>query len=199
MLKFGLTGGTGTGKSTVAEVLKKQGVPIVDADSLARQAVQAGSACLHSIAHEFGPAYLDLAGCLDRKRMGALVFSDDGARHRLNEIVHPEVKRLAAARFAELEEGGYVLSGYDVPLLFDEGLTGYFPVVVVWASDEARIRRLMLRDRLTRTEVEKRMASQMPMEEKLRRADFVVRNDGSEEDLKTQINDLVFWLRTIIS
>src|SRR3954471_3696068 len=116
---FGLTGGIGSGKSTVSALLRERGVPVVDADELAREAVAVGSDGLREVVAAFGPDVLGPDGNLDRKQLGALVFSDPEARKRLNSITHPRVRQLSQRRFAELERQGVALAGYDVPLLFE--------------------------------------------------------------------------------
>src|ERR1041384_5159201 len=119
---FGITGGIGSGKSQVARLLREREVPVVDADELAREVVAPGSAGLAEITGSFGPDVLAADGSLDRKRVATLVFSDESARKRLNAITHPRVRQLSQARFAELEQRGVTLAGYDVPLLFEVGL-----------------------------------------------------------------------------
>lgn len=192
---FGLTGGIGSGKSTAALLMRAAGVPIVDADALAKKATECGTPALRKIAEEFGPGYLDSAGSLDRKRMGALVFSDPASLKRLNDIVHPVVRALAAIRFHDLEEEGHKLAGYDVPLLFEAGVTGYSPVVVVWASEDTCLRRIVNRDGLEWAEARRRVAAQMPIDEKAERADIVIWNDGSSAELKSGVDTALEKLR----
>jgi len=193
---FGLTGGIGSGKSTVAELLRARGVPVVDADELARDAVAPGSEGLEQVVAAFGPGVLGPDGALDRKRVGALVFDDAGARKRLNGIVHPIVRRLSAERFAELDRQGVTLAAYDVPLLFEVGLDAVLkPVVVVAASEAHQLERVTRRDGLSEAAVRARIAAQLPLAEKLRRADYVVHNDGSLAELGAQVDALVAELR----
>jgi dephospho-CoA kinase len=193
---FGLTGGTGSGKSSVAALLRERGVPVVDADELARETVAPGSAGLSEVVAAFGPEILDAGGNLDRKRLGALVFSDAEARKRLNSITHPRVRQLSQARFAELERQGVTLAGYDVPLLFEVGLDAALrPVVVVAASEAEQLRRIRARDTLTEEAARARVAAQLPLEEKRKRADYVLDNDGALDALPAQVDALLRKLR----
>lgn len=189
---FGLTGGIGSGKSSVAALLRDRGVPVVDADELAREAVAAGSPGLLQVVAAFGPEVLGPDGELDRKRLGQLVFGDPEARKRLNAITHPIVRGLSQERFAALERAGVVLAGYDVPLLFEVGLEQVLrPVVVVAASEATQLARVMARDGLSEADVRARLAAQLPLAEKRARADHVLDNDGSLEDLARQVDELL--------
>jgi len=193
---FGLTGGIGSGKSRVAALLRDRGVPVVDADELAREVVAPGSVGLGQLRAAFGSEILALDGSLDRKRLGALVFADPELRKRLNAITHPLVRRLAQERFAELENQGVVLAGYDVPLLFEVGLdTAFRPVVVVNASQATQLERVVRRDGLSEDAVRARILAQQPLDEKKKRADFVLENDGGADELAAQVDLLLPKLR----
>jgi dephospho-CoA kinase len=193
---FGITGGIGTGKSRVAALLRERGVPVVDADELAREVVAPGTPGLAEIVESFGPGVLAVDGSLDRKRLGALVFSDEIARKRLNAITHPQVRRLSQDRFAELDRRGVALAGYDVPLLFEAGLEPLMrPIVVVAASEATQLARIMARDGASEADARARIASQLPLAEKRKRADFVLENDGSLAELAAQVDLLVEKLR----
>jgi dephospho-CoA kinase len=193
---FGLTGGIGSGKSTVAELLRGHGVPIVDADELARQAVAAGSAGLSQVVEAFGPQMLGPDGELDRKQIAALVFRDSDARNRLNSITHPIVRRLSQERFAELDRQGHTLAGYDVPLLFEVGLDAVLkPVVVVVASEATQLSRIAARGGISPDDAVARIRAQLPLAEKRRRADYVLENDGTRAELEAQVAELVHRLR----
>jgi dephospho-CoA kinase len=188
----GLTGGIATGKSTAARLFAERGAIVVDADVLARRAVAPGTACLEAIRQEFGARVLRPDGSLDREALGALAFSDEAARERLNAIVHPQVaveaeKELEAA--CARDPRAIVI--YDVPLLFEVGMEGRFDrVVVVYVPREIQLRRLQGRDGVTRAEAEARLSSQWDIEEKVRRADHVLDNRGSVERLRQQVGDL---------
>ncbi len=196
MRLVGLTGGIGTGKSTFAAALRELGAPVVDADRLAREAVRRGSPALARIAGEFGPEALGPDGELDRKRMADLVFADAAARARLEAIVHPEVRRLLSEETARLAAAGHDLAFYEVPLLYERGLEREVDcVVVVWAPVEAQRARLLGRDGLSPDQVEGRLAAQMPVDEKARRADVVVANDGDVARLRARAASLLRDLR----
>jgi dephospho-CoA kinase len=193
---FGLTGGIGSGKSSVAALLRERGVPVVDADELAREVVAPGSVGLAQVVAAFGPEVLGPDRGLDRKQLGARVFNDADARKHLNSITHPLVSRLSQERFAELERQGATLAAYDVPLLFEVGLdAGLRPVVVVSASEAAQLERVMLRDGLDEDAVRARISAQLPLAEKKRRADFVLDNEGSRGELAAQVDALLPKLR----
>jgi dephospho-CoA kinase len=193
---FGLTGGIGSGKSTVAALLRERGVPVVDADELAREALAPDSPGLSAVITAFGPGVLLPDGSLDRKRLGALVFADPDARKKLNGITHPIVRQLSQGRFAALEALGVRLAGYDVPLLFEVGLDQTLrPVVVVAASEATQLQRILERGGLSREEAQARIAAQWPLTEKRARADHVIDNDGSRAELAAQVDVLVERLR----
>ena len=189
---FGLTGGIGSGKSEVARHLRARGLPVVDADQLARLAVAPGSTGLARIVSAFGTEALSAAGALDRARVAQRVFSDAEARRTLDAIVHPIVRELAEKQFSLLAEQGEPLACYEVPLLYEVGLEkSYAPVVVVSAPDALLRARLAQRDGLSQAQIEARILAQMPLEQKVRRADYVIVNDGSLSDL-WQRSDAVF-------
>jgi dephospho-CoA kinase len=192
----GLTGGIASGKSTLAATLRARGVPVVDADALARAAVAPGSPALAEIARAFGPGVLAPDGSLDRKRMGALAFSDEGARRRLEAITHPAVRHAMAEETARIAAQGHDLAFYDVPLLFEVGLERILDaVVVVWAPPDVQRARLEARDGLAPPEAEARLAAQLPLDEKAARADFVVENAGPPGDLGPKADRLLADLR----
>ena len=192
----GLTGGIASGKSTFAACLREREVPVVDADALARQVVEPGRPALAEIARAFGPSLLLPGGELDRRRMGALVFADPGARRRLEAITHPAIRAAMAAEVGRLAASGSPLALYDAPLLFEVGLEGQLEAVgVVWAPRQAQLERLVRRDRLAPAEAEARLAAQLSLDEKAARADFVVANDGPPEALGEKADRLLGDLR----
>jgi dephospho-CoA kinase len=192
----GLTGGIASGKSSFAEALRACGVPVVDADALARAAVAPGSPALADIAREFGPDVLAPDGSLDRKRMASLVFSDPTARRRLEAITHPAVRAAMARETARLGAAGHDLAFYDVPLLFEVGLDRVLDsVVVVWSPRDVQRARVMARDGLRPDEADARLAAQLPIDEKAARADFVVENTGAPADLGPKAERLLADLR----
>jgi dephospho-CoA kinase len=188
----GLTGGIASGKSTFAARLRARGVPVLDADVLAREAVAPGSSGLAEVVAAFGPGVLGPDGALDRPRMAARVFSDPAARARLEGIVHPRVRAATAAEVARLAAAGTPLAFYDVPLLYEAGRDrDVEAVVVVWAPREVQLARLAARDGLPRAAAEARLAAQLPLDEKAARADFVVANDGAAADLDAKADALL--------
>lgn len=197
MRVFGLTGGIASGKTVVASRFEELGIPVVYADVLAREAVAPGTAALESIVQEFGADVLDERGELDRKKLGQRVFADEGARSRLNAIVHPRVAALALERFAALAAEGHELIGYEVPLLVENGLAPLFrPVVVVAAPEAVQIARTMARDGLDETSARARVASQLPLEQKLAVADFVIDNTGDLAALRARVDEVAAQLRS---
>lgn len=189
---FGLTGGIGSGKSTVARRFRERGLPVIDADELAREAVAKGSPGLSEIVARFGADVLDDEGTLDRKKLAARVFSNDEARRALNAITHPRVAELSAARAAQLSARGEPLACYEVPLLFEARLdTVLAPVVVVSTPLDLQVARALARDGGTRDEVIARVRAQLPLEEKVRRATFVIDNSGTLEATLAKADDVL--------
>lgn len=196
MRVFGLTGGIASGKSTVARRFEQLGIPVVYADRLARDAVAKGSEGLAEIAQTFGADLVLTSGELDRRALGARTFGDPAALARLNAIVHPRVAALALAAFSRLSEQGHELVCYEVPLLVENGLAEAFrPVVVVAASAQAQLARVLERDGLTREEAEARIASQLPLEQKLAAADLVIHNDGDLDALLREVDRVAAEVR----
>lgn len=197
VLHVGLTGGIATGKSYVTRRLHDAGLPTIDADQLAREAVAPGSPGLATVVQRFGRDVLTAGGALDRARLATIVFADTGARADLEAIIHPEVRRRIAEWQAHVREGGYrgpLVA--DIPLLFETGRTGDFDVIVVVACDAARQReRLMTRDGLSAEAAAQRIAAQWPIDEKVRAAEFVVMTDGTFADTDAQVDALVEELR----
>lgn len=182
---FGLTGGVASGKSTVGKLLRERGVTVIDADILARRAVEPGRPALGEIVAAFGPAMIR-DGALDRAALGQLVFSDAAARQRLNAIVHPRVAELLREELTALgtSASGLRLVCYEVPLLFENGLDQWLrPTVLVACDVEAQVARAMARNGWTREHAASRITAQMSLDEKRRRADFVIENDGTLADL----------------
>lgn len=176
---FGLTGGLASGKSTVAARFRARGVPVIDADRLAREVVAPGSEGLRRVVEAFGQGVLDERGGLDRARVGALVFGDDARRRQLNAIVHPRIAQLTAERASELARAGHRVACYEAALLVEGGLADAFrPLVVVAAPEELQLARAMARDGLTEEAARARLAAQLPLADKLRVADHVIENAG---------------------
>lgn len=195
MLRVGLTGGIGSGKSAVADLLAGYGAVVVDADLLARQAVAPGSPGLARIVAEFGPAVLTAQGSLNRPLLGEIVFADPEARARLNSIVHPEVRRLAAV--AEQAAAPDAIVVHVIPLLIETGQQDLFDLVVVVDVDPGlQVRRVLERDRLDEEQVRARIGAQATREARLAVADVVIDNSGSRAELEAGVAALWRSLRT---
>lgn len=188
MLHVGLTGNIASGKSTVARMLERRGATIIDADILARQAVERGRPAHAAIVDRWGDAVLLADGELDRDALRARVFADPAELEALNAIVHPEVAQLRDEALAEARARGDRVIVSDVPLLFERHLVDEFDrVVLVDAPRELRLERLV-RDRdLSTTDAMNMIAAQMPAELKRARADHVIDNAGSLEELEEQV------------
>jgi dephospho-CoA kinase len=189
VLLVGLTGGIGSGKSTVAGMLAERGAVVVDADRLARDAVAPGTAGFDAVRDRFGDAVIAPDGSLDRAALARIVFADDEARAALEAIVHPEVRRRIAESVAAHAETDDVVV-VDSPLLIETGAhEGFEVVVVVTAPLAERVARLASRG-MSEDDVLARDAAQMPLEEKAALADVVVDNDGSLDDLESTVERL---------
>ncbi|MGW3334322.1 dephospho-CoA kinase [Streptomyces rubiginosohelvolus] len=189
MLKVGLTGGIGAGKSEVSRLLVSYGAVLIDSDLIAREVVEPGTPGLAAVVEEFGPDLLTAEGALDRPALGALVFADDGRRAALNAIVHP----LVGARAAELERAAPAdaVVVHDVPLLTENGLAPFYDlVVVVDASAETQLDRLVTLRGMTEHDARARMAAQATREERLAVADLIVDNDGPREALDARVREV---------
>jgi dephospho-CoA kinase len=188
---FGLTGNIGSGKSTVARILLDKGIPVVDADQLAREVVLSGTPALAEIAARF-PGVVSPQGVLDRKALAARVFADEVERRALNAIVHPRIAEKTAARMAELAAAGTPVAIYEAALVVENGLQEALDGLIVVAAPEAvRLARLLARDGMTEQEARARMAAQLPQERKVALADFVIDNAGSREALLAQVEELL--------
>lgn len=193
---FGLTGGLASGKSTVAARLRAHGVPIIDADALAREVVAPGSEGLAAVVEAFGPEVLSPDGALDRARVAALVFEDPAARRRLNAILHPRIGALSVQRAAEIQARGEPLACYEAALLVENGLADAFrPLVVVAVPPEVQVARAMARDQATEAQARARLAAQLPLEEKVKVADFVIDNSGAREETERQVDEVLAKIR----
>lgn len=194
---LGLTGSIATGKTTAARFLADAGAAVIDADLLARRVVEPGRPALREIVEAFGESILLPDGSLHRAALGERVFADAVARARLNAIVHPRVEVEARRELERIwARDPDTLVIYDVPLLFEAGLAERFDAVaVVYASREEQLRRLRARDGLSEEEARARIASQMDIEEKARRSDFILDNMGSIADLEGRVGELLERLR----
>jgi dephospho-CoA kinase len=187
-VNVGLTGGLGSGKSTVAALLGEHGAVIIDADVVAREVVRAGTPGFAAVVARFGPDVVGRDGELDRAALARIVFADGAALDELNAIVHPLVGSRSAELAAAVPPGAVVV--HDIPLLAENGLADRFDTVVVVEADrEIRLARLAERG-LTRAEAEARMAAQATDEKRRAIADEIVRNDGDLDSLARQVDRL---------
>ncbi len=189
MRLVGLTGGIATGKSTVARRLVARGAALVDADALAREVVEPGRPALADIAAAFGPAVLRGDGSLDRPALAAVVFADAAARARLEAITHPRIHELTGERILAALASDAPLVVVDVPLLYEKGREAMFEgVLVVWCDAATQVRRMVERDGLDEAAARARLAAQMDVAEKRRRATWVIDNSGSVEECLRQVD-----------
>ena len=195
MRRIALTGGIATGKSHVLAQFARAGVPTQDADLFAREAVAPGSPGLAAVAARFGATILTIAGTLDRPALATIVFSDERARRDLEAIVHPYVRSATDAWFAALDPAVHSYAVVAIPLLYETGRDRDFDAVIVTrCAPETQVRRLMLRDRLGEDDARRRIAAQMPVEEKARRADYVISTDGSFAETESQVSAVLHRL-----
>jgi len=191
MLRVGLTGGIATGKSYVAERLASRGIPVIDADVIAREVVAPGTPGHAAVLARFGPAVVASNGQLDRKALGDIVFNDEAARRDLEGIIHPAVRARVDAWFGDLARGGAPVGLAVIPLLFETGREADFDIVAVTTCNDAeQERRLMGRDRSTREAARARIAAQWPQADKLARAHYVIRTDGAFAETDRLVDEL---------
>jgi len=194
----GLSGGIGSGKSTVARILGELGASVVDADAIVHELQSAGAPMLDAIAEAFGPEMLGPDGELDREALGAVVFRDEDARARLGQIVHPPVVQEMARRTQAAIEAAAPLVVLDIPLLFEGQKRGtgssaamkFDSTILVWVPQRVQVERTVARDGFSADEAERRIAAQMPIDEKKAMASFVIDNSGSLEATRAQVRDL---------
>lgn len=196
---LGVTGGIATGKSSVADLFRSMDIPVVSADELAREVVLPGTEVLREIVARFGEGVLSADGSLNRERLSQIVFGDAIARNDLNQIVHPAIARLAESTLARLVNTGVEFIVYEAPLLYEAGAEGRVDkVLVVTAQPEEQKKRLMARDGIDAVTADLRIAAQMPLDEKVRRSDFVIDNSGTPDDVARQVVALCRELKIAI-
>lgn len=185
---IGLTGSVATGKSTVSNMIQQAGIPLVDADIAARKVVEPGTEGLKEIVAYFGEEILLADGTLDRAKLGEIIFKDKEKREKLNEITHPRVKDYMLEARERFFRVGEELVFFDIPLLFESHLESLVDqIVVVWTTPETELKRLMERNNLTKEDALRRIESQMGIDEKARKADFVIDNNESLEKTQKQV------------
>jgi dephospho-CoA kinase len=190
VLLVGLTGGIGSGKSTVARLLEKRGAVVFDADLLAREAVAPGTPGHAAVIERFGADVLAPGGELDREALASIVFADPSARRDLEQIVHPEVRRLFAEGSEAYRDTDRVVV-FSAPLLVESGMHTAFEILVVVSATVARqIERLMRQRGMSEASIRARIDAQAPLEDKAAVADFIVDNEGTLDDLESQVERL---------
>lgn len=196
MKMIGLTGGIGSGKSTVAKLLAEHGFSVVDADQLAREVVEPGQPALAELAEAFGQDVLLADGSLNRSELAARAFVDKERTELLNAITHPRIQKLRERRFQEAKDVGSDAVVYDMPLLVEQGVDKNMDLTVVVDVDvEERIRRLVATRGLTEEDARRRIAAQVADAERLAAADVVIDNNGPVEALGEQVDQLVRVIR----
>lgn len=192
LLRVALTGGIATGKSYVRARLATHGLPTLDSDTLAREAVAAGTPGLAEVAARFGSSVVLSDGSLDRRALGAIVFGDAHARADLEAIIHPRVREATATWLDRLADGGETVGIVDIPLLYETGRERDFDRVIVTSCPRSQqVARVVERDGLTAAQAEARIDAQLPTDDKVRRADFVVDTGGTYGDTNRQIDRVV--------
>lgn len=194
---IGLTGGIASGKSTVSNLLRQAGVPIVDADQVTRQVQRPGSPALDKLAAAFGNQIIQSDGNLDRAQLGKRVFADAAARQELNQIMQPLIRDAIWQAVDTLKKQNVPNVILDLPLLYEQHYDEDCDlVVVVTVSPETELRRLMARNHYSAAEAKERIAAQMPLSQKVARADVVIDNDASLEQTRRQVAQLVEHLQS---
>lgn len=201
MLTIGLTGGIATGKSTVSALLRQAGFPIVDADIVAREVVEPGTPTLEKIKLAFGPGIIDNS-VLDRRKLGQIVFEDGAQLKKLNDIMQPAISSAMADKINFWRLQNVPILVLDVPLLFERDYDKnklVDKIIVVTASEEIQLSRLENRDQLSNMEARNRVKAQLPMSQKIARADYVIDNNGHIEELQEQVTVLIKKIKEIAS
>src|SRR5467141_1636188 len=196
MLRLGLTGGIASGKSAVAAMLRELGFAVLDADALAHKLIEPGQAAYAEVIQEFGPSIADTSGRIDRAKLGAIVFADLAKLDRLNAIVHPRVAEVILSQFEVWRRSGVRDAVFvEAALLLESGIHKKLDgLVVVWCKPEQQVKRLLARG-LSETEARRRIAAQLPVEEKLRLATEKIDCSGSLEETRRQVEALATKLR----
>lgn len=192
MFKLGLTGGIATGKSTISTYLGSKNIPVLDADKIARQVVEPGTPGLAEIVQYFGDDILQADQTLNRKVLGQIVFNDEQALQKLNEITHPRIQQMMIDQLAGLAKSNTPLVILDIPLLLENhNEVGADAVMLVAIPKQLQLERLMDRNHLTQAEAESRIAAQMPLAEKEKLADYIIDNSGTVADTYKQVDQVI--------
>lgn len=190
----GLTGGIGTGKSTVSEMLRSRGVPVLDADQLARLALSPGQKPYEQVIQWLGPSILNPPGIIDRAQLGQIIFQDEASRLRLESLIHPFIQERVSSLKAEFEEEGHDLAVYDIPLLFEKNLSSQFDhVLLVYCPKELQREHLAKREGWSASHIEDRLNAQLDIEFKKSKADSIISNVGTLPELEVKVDQWLIW------
>lgn len=193
---IGLTGGIASGKTTVSNYLKDQGFTVLDADVYSRKTTEKNGPAIPEIIEEFGEDIVDESGNLNRKKLGNIIFNDEGKRKKLNAIVHPLIRQMMNSDEKKFKEKGHVF--LDIPLLFENGLDSRCDLILtVYVDREVQIERLSERNNLNRSDAVSRIDSQMPLCDKASKSDIVFDNNGRLDELYEQVNKFLETLKTM--
>jgi len=197
---FGLTGGVAAGKSTVARVFEELGAKTIDADRLGHELIRTPLPAYQEIVARFGREILDASGEIDRKCLGAIVFADPEELRELNAILHPRIiERTEELASQHLTADPRAVIIVDAALIYEAGVADYFSkILVAWCLPEQQTERVMAKMAISREEAERRISAQMPVEEKRRRADYVIDCSGSKEDTRRQVEALFPELKKLV-
>lgn len=189
---IGLTGGIASGKSTVAAILRKQGIKVVDADQISREVVEVGKPVYKKIIEVFGIGILNDDKSINRGKLGSIIFSDETKRQELNSIVHPAVRKEMIFQIEEARKKKLNTVVLDIPLLFESNLTHMVQkTILVYVDEQTQLQRLMARNQYSEEEAIMRIQSQMPLKEKVKLSDYVIDNNGPIESTEQQVLELI--------
>jgi dephospho-CoA kinase len=192
MHRVALTGGIATGKSYVLNRFARLGIPTIDADHIVHELIGPGTRLAAMVGQRFGADMLQPDGGVDRRRLGAFVFSDEARRHELESMIHPSVYERINAWFAGLDPKSTAFAVAGIPLLYETNHASSFDrVIATVCSLEQQVERIVRRDKITEVEARQRVAAQLPAEEKARRATYVIRTEGSKADTDRQVDEIV--------
>ncbi|WP_319004471.1 dephospho-CoA kinase [Halobacillus litoralis] len=192
-LVIGLTGSIATGKSTIAQMFKDMEIPVIDADQISKDVVEPGKPAYQDIVDVFGQDILQEDKSIDRKKLGKIIFSDETKRNQLNQIVHPRVREGMVQQRESYKSKHVPAVVLDIPLLFESSLTDYVEkTLVVFVDEQTQLERLMERDDSKREDAEERINAQIPIKEKAQMADAVINNNGTVEESKKQLRDILY-------
>ena len=191
-LVIGLTGSIGTGKSTIANKFRELNIPVIDADVIAREVVEPDTETYRKIVETFGEEILHDDRTLNRKALGSIVFSDEHKRKQLNAIIHPAIRKEMLRQRDDWIEKGKECIVLDIPLLYESKLTHFVDkVIVVYVDEDVQLQRIVERDQSSKEEAKRRMARQIPVAEKAKKADAVIDNNGTKEDSYEQLKKIL--------